>query len=69
VPEVGGTPEPTPESALAGLAAGYAAAGWQLAAAEYLDEARIAELATSWTKRLGASLPALDVLALRGAIG
>lgn len=67
VVEVGGTAEPTPDS-LAPLAAGYAAAGWQIDAADYLDPAGIAELGTSWTKRLGSTRTSLDVLALRGTI-
>jgi hypothetical protein len=33
-----------------------------------LDAAGIAALGTSWTKRLGSSRAALEVLALRGAI-
>lgn len=68
VPEVGGTPEPTPEWAGGALAAEYAHAGWTLATAEYLDERAAAELGTSWTKRLGSSRPSLDVLALRGTV-
>ena len=68
VPEVGTTVEPTPDSAMAALATAYAHAGWTLANAAYLDEAQVAELATSWTKRLGSSRPTLDVLALRGTI-
>jgi len=67
VPEVGDTAEPTPDS-IAELAATYAAAGWQLDSADYLDAAGIAELGTSWTKRLGSSRSELDVLALRGTI-
>jgi 16S rRNA (adenine(1408)-N(1))-methyltransferase len=67
VPEVGGTPEPAPTS-LGALAAGYAAAGWRIASAEYLDPPGVAELGTSWTKRLGASRSELDVLALRGTL-
>lgn len=69
VPEVGATPEPTPESALETLAPAYARAGWQLSAANYLDETELAALGTSWTKRLGSSRTALDVLALHGTIG
>ncbi len=68
VPEVGDTAEPTPETAAARLAPAYARAGWQLTAADYLDAAQVAELGTSWTKRLGSSRASLDVLALRGAI-
>jgi len=67
VPEVGDTPEPTPDS-VAELAATYAAAGWRIDSADYLDAAGIAELGTSWTKRLGSSRSELDVLALRGSI-
>jgi 16S rRNA (adenine(1408)-N(1))-methyltransferase len=67
VPEVGDTAEPTPDS-ITGLAAAYAAAGWQIGEAGYLDAAGIAELGTSWTKRLGSSRTELDVLALRGTI-
>jgi 16S rRNA (adenine(1408)-N(1))-methyltransferase len=69
VPEVGGLPEPTPASVLATLAPAYADAGWTIATAGYLDEAQVAALGTSWTKRLGSSRAALDVLALRGTIG
>ena len=68
VPEVGGTAEPTPEWAMSELARGYARAGWRLDRASYLDEAQIAGLATSWTKRLGAQPRQFDVLALRGTI-
>lgn len=68
VPEVGDSAEPDPRSALAGLAPRYAAAGWHLAEAAYLDDAGIAALATSWTKRLGSSRDQLDVLALRGSV-
>jgi 16S rRNA (adenine(1408)-N(1))-methyltransferase len=68
VPEVGATAEPTPASATEQIAPAYARAGWTLCAADYLDAAQIAELGTSWTKRLGSSREALDVLALRGTI-
>lgn len=67
VPEVGATPEPAPDSAW--LAENYAQAGWSLDAASYLDDAAIADLGTSWTKRLGSSRDALAVLGLRGRIG
>jgi 16S rRNA (adenine(1408)-N(1))-methyltransferase len=69
VPEVGAASEPTPESARDELATAYGRAGWQLESADYLDDAQIAELGTSWTKRLGSSRDALAVLALRGRIG
>lgn len=70
VVEVGETPEPTPDSALGdGLAPAYRRAGWALESADYLDDAQIAELGTSWTKRLGSSRDELGVLALRGRIG
>jgi 16S rRNA (adenine(1408)-N(1))-methyltransferase len=68
VPEVGGRPEPDPESALTGLRDRYGTAGWRLAEAHYLDDAGIAALATSWTKRLGSTRDQLDVLALRGTV-
>jgi 16S rRNA (adenine(1408)-N(1))-methyltransferase len=68
VPEVGETSEPTPGSALETLAPAYARAGWRLEAADYLGEAELAGLGTSWTKRLGSSRAALAVLALRGTI-
>jgi 16S rRNA (adenine(1408)-N(1))-methyltransferase len=68
VPEVGGAPEPTPESAAEQLAPAYARAGWRLESAEYLDGPAITALGTSWTKRLGASRDTLAVLALRGTI-
>jgi 16S rRNA (adenine(1408)-N(1))-methyltransferase len=69
VPEVGETPEPTPTSVTTDLAAVYARAGWRLESVGYLDESQIAELGTSWTKRLGSSRLMLEVLALRGTIG
>jgi Methylase involved in ubiquinone/menaquinone biosynthesis len=69
VPEVGELPEPDPASARTALAERYAAAGWRLTEAEYLDDAGIAALATSWTKRLGSSRARFDVLALRGTVG
>jgi 16S rRNA (adenine(1408)-N(1))-methyltransferase len=69
VAEVGTTPEPTPDSAGELLAPSYARAGWTLESADYLDDEQIAELGTSWTKRLGSSREALAVLALRGHIG
>jgi 16S rRNA (adenine(1408)-N(1))-methyltransferase len=68
VPEVGEHAEPTPESALAELAPIYARHGWRLTGARYLDEAGIAELATSWTRRLNSSRDRLDVLALTGLV-
>lgn len=68
VPEVGDSPEPDPDTAIDGLAPRYAAAGWHLTEAAYLDDAGIAALATSWTKRLGSSRDRLDVLALRGTV-
>jgi 16S rRNA (adenine(1408)-N(1))-methyltransferase len=68
VPEVGEHPEPTPESALTELAPSYARHGWRLTEAHYLDDAGIAELATSWTRRLNSSRDRLDVLALTGLI-
>lgn len=67
VAEVSDTAEPTPDS-VAELAATYAAAGWRIDSADYLDAAGIAELGTSWTKRLGSSRSELDVLAFRGSI-
>ena len=67
VPEVGDSAEPTPES-VARLAPQFEAAGWRIDAVDYLDAAGIAELGTSWTKRLGSSRGELDVLALRGAV-
>ena len=68
VPEVGATSEPTPDSVMESLAPAYARAGWIIASCDYLDEAHIAALGTSWTKRLGSSRARLDVLALRGTI-
>jgi 16S rRNA (adenine(1408)-N(1))-methyltransferase len=68
VPEVGDHAEPTPESALTELAPSYARHGWRLTEARYLDDAGIAELATSWTRRLNSSRDRLDVLALTGRI-
>lgn len=70
VVEVGEAAEPTPDTALGdGLAPGYRRAGWLLDSAEYLADAQIAELGTSWTKRLGSSRDELGVLALRGRFG
>ncbi len=68
VPEVGDHPEPTPESAKGDLRARLADAGWRLGSAEYLDADGIAELATSWTRRLNSSRGQFDVLALTGVI-
>jgi 16S rRNA (adenine(1408)-N(1))-methyltransferase len=68
VPEVGASTEPSPSSVSSSLAPAFQTAGWQLESADYLDAAQIAELGTSWTKRLGASRTALDVLALRGTL-
>lgn len=67
VPEVGDTAEPTPDT-ISNRAQMYAAAGWRVDAADYLDATAIAALGTSWTKRLGSSRTELDVLALRGTI-
>jgi 16S rRNA (adenine(1408)-N(1))-methyltransferase len=69
VAEVGSSAEPTPSSALAELAPAYARAGWALTAADHPDDAALADLGTSWTKRLGSSRSELAVLALRGTIG
>ena len=68
VPEVGDTAEPTPQSALHGLAPAFARCGWLLESADYLDGAQLAELGTSWTRRLGSSREQLAVLGLRGVI-
>ena len=68
VPEVGATEEPTPDSALTTLAAAYAEAGWTLEDARYVGDAALADLGTSWTKRLGSSRGELAVLGLRGRI-
>jgi 16S rRNA (adenine(1408)-N(1))-methyltransferase len=68
VPEVGSHPEPTPETALTELAPIYHQHGWRLDTADYLDDERIAQLATSWTRRLNSSRDRLDVLALTGVI-
>ncbi len=69
VPEVGETAEPTPETAAERLAAAYAGAGWHLERAWYPDADELADLGTSWTKRLGSSRTDLAVLALRGTVG
>ncbi len=69
VPEVGGTAEPGPESALDQLAEPYARAGWHLESAWHLSDAEITQLGTSWTKRLGSSRAELAVLGLRGRFG
>ncbi len=66
VPEVAGIAEPTPDSALSGLAGTYQRAGWRLTGARYLSPDEVEALATSWTRRLGSSRGHLDVLALTG---
>jgi 16S rRNA (adenine(1408)-N(1))-methyltransferase len=68
VPEVGDHLEPTPASASRDLGPVLHAAGWQLDTAGYLDATGIAELATSWTRRLASSRTHLDVLALTGVV-
>lgn len=68
VPEVGQHPEPTPDTVASELAEVYARNGWTIERAWYLDQAGIAELATSWTRRLNSSREQLEVLALRGSI-
>jgi 16S rRNA (adenine(1408)-N(1))-methyltransferase len=68
VPEVGEHAEPTPETALAELASIYSRHGWRIEQADYLDDERIAQLATSWTRRLNSSRDRLDVLAVTGVI-
>ena len=67
VPEVGATTEPTPDTADQ-LAAAYSHAGWRLDSAHYLSDTEIAQLGTSWTKRLGSSRSELAVLCLQGVI-
>ncbi|MBE7188103.1 class I SAM-dependent methyltransferase [Jatrophihabitans endophyticus] len=69
VPEVGTTPEPTVESALSTLAPSYASAGWTIDSATYPGADELADLGTSWTKRLGSTRDDLAVLALSGTIG
>ena len=69
VPEVGGTPEPTPDTVAELLAPAYARAGWTLTSSHYADAEEIAALGTSWTKRLGSTRAELAVLTLRGTIG
>lgn len=68
VAEVGGTAEPTPYIAQTEMARAYARCGWRLESADYPQQEMLADLGTSWTKRLGASRPDLAVLALRGRI-
>lgn len=68
VPEVGAHPEPTPDTVEAELAGIYAEHGWRLERSWYLDDAGVAELATSWTRRLNSSRDQLEVLALAGTI-
>jgi 16S rRNA (adenine(1408)-N(1))-methyltransferase len=67
VPEVGEVPEPTPDGG--DLAARFAADGWAVREARYLDADGIAALATSWTRRLGSTRDELAVLALTGTLG
>ncbi|MGI8678611.1 MAG: methyltransferase domain-containing protein [Jatrophihabitans sp.] len=69
VADVGATAEPTPASAASLLTPAYARAGWALHTAQYLEDAQLIALGTSWTKRLGSSRDELAVLALRGTIG
>jgi len=64
VPEVGDSVEPTPADVAGPLADVYGAAGWTLTAADYLDDDGIAELATSWGRRLNSSRAQFEVLAL-----
>ncbi len=64
VPEVGDAPEPTPESAMAGLGPAYRAAGWTVDGSHYADEVEIAALATAWSRRLNSSRDRFDVLVL-----
>ena len=64
VPEVGDGAEPTPDSALGSLAPLYAASGWDLTTAHYLDAPGIDALATSWARRLHSSRDQFDVLAI-----
>jgi 16S rRNA (adenine(1408)-N(1))-methyltransferase len=66
VPEVGEHPEPTPDSAIETLCPLYAAAGWSLESARYLDAEEIACLTTSWTRRLNSSRDRFEVLELTG---
>jgi 16S rRNA (adenine(1408)-N(1))-methyltransferase len=68
VPEVGDSPEPTPDSAMGELATRYKTRGWDLTEAKYLNADEIADLETSWTKRLNSSRQQLDVLALTGTV-
>lgn len=64
VADVGSLPEPTPDSVLTELAAVYRSAGWDIRASHYLDETGIAELATSWGRRLHSSREQFEVLAI-----
>jgi 16S rRNA (adenine(1408)-N(1))-methyltransferase len=66
VPEVGDLPEPTPAGSH--LPDRFARSGWAVEEADYLDEERIAALATSWTRRLRSSREHLAVLALTGTL-
>lgn len=68
VPEVGDTAEPTPDSVTADVAPRFAAAGWRVESASYVDEHRLRDLSTSWTKRLGSSRAELAALAVEGTI-
>lgn len=68
VVDVDGTPEPTPASVLDDLAPRYAEAGWTITAADYPDALAIAELGTSWTKRLGSTRDELAVLRIVGQV-
>ena len=69
VPEVGAERRADARLGARRAGAGLRGAGWTLEAADYLDDAQIAQLGTSWTKRLGSSRDVLAVLALRGHIG
>lgn len=66
VPEVGDLPEPTPDGT--GLPERFAADGWRVDEAGYLDGGQVAALATSWTRRLRSSRDQLAVLALAGTL-
>lgn len=68
VADVGDTVEPTPDSVRDELAPVYAGAGWQVEDVDYPDAAALAELGTSWTKRLASTRDELAVLRLMGTI-
>lgn len=68
VPDVADLPEPDPAWAHETLATAYAAAGLRLGQVRHLTGHEVADLHSSWARRLAASRQRLDVLALTGTV-